>query len=169
MIFATLAYAHNYDQLLLKAQASIFPKIALLDKKLNEKLVDGEIIYIIAYEEEDYPTAQEISKYIKIKYKENFDKYNYKINLVTFSNLTYDMNATVIYALNSDENIEKVANIAKKKGIITFAYDINNLKNGLLFSLVLEKTTVLYLNKENLYNGKIDFIDPLLQMVNFID
>ncbi|MCF6331295.1 MAG: hypothetical protein L3I99_07090 [Sulfurimonas sp.] len=169
MIFATLVHSHNYDQLLLKAQASIFPKIVLLDKKLNEKLVDGKIIYTIAYEEEDYFTAQEIAKYMKINFKENFDKYNYKVNLIKFSNLSYDMNTTVIYALNSNENIQKVANIAKKKGIITFSYDINNLKNGLLFSLMLEKTTVLYLNKENLDNEKIDFIDSLLQMVNFID
>jgi hypothetical protein len=64
------------------------------------------------------------------------------------------MDATVIYALNSDKYIKQVAKIAKQKGIITFAYDINNLKNGLLFSLVLEKSTILYLNKENLNTQK---------------
>jgi len=141
----------------------------LLDKKLNEKLIDGKIIYTIAYEIEDYITAAEITKYIKTNYKEYFDEYSYEVKLTTFSDLSYDINATVIYALNSDKHIEKVAKIANKKGIISFAYDINNLKNGLLFSLALEKTTVLYLNKENLCKKNIDFVDSLLQMVNYID
>jgi len=141
----------------------------LLDKKLDEKLIDGKIIYTIAYEEEDYPTAVDITKYIETNYKEHFDEYSYVVNLVAFSDLSCDINTTVIYALNSDGGINKVANIAKRNGIISFAYDINNLKNGLLFSLALEKTTVLYLNKENLYTENIDFVDSLLQMVNFID
>lgn len=153
----------------MKAQASIFPKITLLDKKLNEKLIDGKIIYTIAYEKEDYHTAVEIVKYMQINYIEHFDEYNYKINLVTFSDLSYDINTTVIYALNSDDYIQKVANIGKENGIITFAYDMKNLKNGLLFSLALEKSTVLYLNKDNLYNKNIEFVDSLLQMVKFID
>ncbi len=65
--------------------------------------------------------------------------------------------------------ISKVAKVAKEKGVIAFSYDIQNLKKGLLFSLMLEKSTVLYLNKEDLNKTKIDFVDSLLQMVRFID
>ena len=38
-----------------------------------------------------------------------------------------------------------------------------------MFSLVIEKSTVLYLEKENLYTKKIDFVDALLQMVRFVE
>ena len=168
LMLVNLLYGMNYNELLLKTQASIFPKIMLLDKKLNEKLVDGKIIYTIVYEKNDFSIAQEVGQFIDAKYRGHFDGYNYEINLVEFSNLSTKTKASAIYMLNSDKSIKKVADIAKEKGIIAFSYDINNLKHGLLFSLMLEKSTVLYINKENLYIQKVDFVDSLLQMVRFI-
>jgi len=169
LAFVNLAYGYNYDSLLLKAQASIFPKIILLDKKLDDKLIDGKIIYTIVYDESDYDTAVEVSEFIDAKHKGYFDNYIYKINLVKFSDLSNDTETTVIYALNSKDSIIKVADVAKEKGIITFSYSIENLRKGLLFSLIIEKSTVLYLNKENLYTQEVDFVDSLLQMVKFMD
>lgn len=164
-----LAYGYEYNSLLLKAQASIFPKIMLLDKKIEEKLVDAKIIYTIVYDKDDYDTALFIYELINEKYKGRFDQYAYRINLVEFSDFSSETQASAIYILNSGENIKTAADIAREKGIISFSYDINNLKHGLLFSLMLEKSTVLYINKENLYTQKVDFVDALLQMVRFID
>jgi hypothetical protein len=169
LIIVNIAYGYSYNDILLKAQASIFPKIMLLDKKLGNKLVDGKIVYTIAYNNSDLHIAQEISEFIDKNFEGYFDKYHYRINLVEFSNLSKETNASAIYSLNSEEHIDKVAKIAKEKGIIAFSYDIQNLKKGLIFSLMLEKSTVLYLNKEDLNKTKIDFVDSLLQMVRFID
>ncbi len=168
-IFINVANAYNYNSLLLKAQASIFPKIMLLDKKLEEKLLDGKIVYTIVYDKDDYATALEIKEFIDKNHKGHFDKYIYKINLVDFLDLSTETEATAIYALNSKHNIDKIAAIAKKKGVVAFSYDIENLKRGLLFSLMIEKSTVLYINKENLHTQKVDFVDSLLQMVRFIE
>ncbi len=169
LIFVNLAYGYSYDDLLLRAQASIFPKIMLLDKKIENKLIDGMIVYTIAYEKSDYNTALLINKFIDANYNGHFNGYAYKINLVEYSDLSSATQASAIYVLNSDKYIKKVATFAKESGIITFSYDVKNLKAGLLFSLVLEKSTVLYMNKENLYVKKIDFVDSLLRMVKFID
>ena len=169
LIFVNLAYSYTYNDVLLKAQASIFPKIMLLDKRVEDKLIDGKIIYTIVYNKVDYDTALEISKFINENYHGYFDKYIYKINLVEFSKLSKDTEASAIYALNSSEKIDKVANFAKEKGIITFSYDLNNLKKGLLFSLVIEKSTMLYLNKDNLSTLRVNFVDSLLQIVKFVD
>ena len=38
-----------------------------------------------------------------------------------------------------------------------------------MFSLVIEKSTVLYLKKEILFATKIEFVDALLQMVRFVE
>ncbi|MDD5372284.1 MAG: hypothetical protein PHO62_02535 [Sulfurimonas sp.] len=168
-IFINFVYAFSYNDILLKSQASIFPKIILLDKKLNNKLIDGKIVYTIVYEKDDYDTALEISKFMDAYYKGYFNEYIYKINLVEFSNLSNETEASAIYVLNSDKYIKKTAEVAKRKGIVTFAYDINNLKNGLLFSLMLEKSSVLYLNKESLNNQAINFVDSLYLIVKFID
>ncbi len=165
----TIAFGYNYDDLVLKAQASIFPKIILLDKKIEDKLIDGKIIYTIIYNKTDHHTALSIEKFINKNFKGQLDKYDYKINLVDFESFSYKTKASAIYVLNLEEHIEQIANIAREKGIISFSYDISNLKKGLMFSLVIEKSTVLYLEKENLYSKKIDFVDALLQMVRFID
>lgn len=168
-ILNTLLFGYNYNDLLLKAQASIFPKIMLLDKKLEEKLVNGKIVYTIVYDKDDYDTALEVNEYIEANHQGHFDEYEYSVNLVEFSDLSDETEATAFYALNSNENIKKVANIAKNKGVVAFSYDIDNLKKGLLFSLMLEKSTVLYLNKENLHIQKVDFVDSLYQIVRFLD
>jgi len=169
LILLNTAYGYSYSYVLLKAQASIFPKIMLLDKKIVNKLIDGKVIYTIAYDKNDLHIAEQISEFINNNFEGYFDKYIYKINLVEFSDLSNDTKASAIYILNSNEHIAKVAKIAKEKGVISFSYDIQNLKEGLLFSLMLEKSTVLYLNKESLNKTKIDFVDSLLQMVRFVD
>lgn len=168
-MFINLAYGYTYDNLLLKAQASIFPKIIMLDKKLESKLVDGKIIYTIVYEKDDYETALEVEKFIDEKYNGHFNDYLYKINLVEFSNLSKETKTSAIYSLNSEKQIKKVAEVAQQKGVVTFSYDIDNLKNGLLFSLVLEKSTVLYCNKNNLHSQDISFVDSLYRIVKFIE
>jgi len=169
LTLVNLLYAHTYNEILLKAQASIFPKIVLLDKKLSKKLIDGKIVYTIVYDKNDYQIALDIEKFIDENYNGYFDEYEYKISLVEFSDLSNETQASAIYALNTSVNIKKVAKIAKEKGIVAFAYDLENLKEGLLFSLLLEKSTILYLNKENLDTQKVDFLDSLLQIVKFID
>ena len=140
-----------------------------MDKKIEDKLIDGKIIYTIVYNKSDYQTAVSIEKFINNNFNGQLDKYNYKVNLVDFTNFSQQTEASAIYVLNLEEHIEKIATIAKEKGIISFSYDINNLKKGLMFSLVIEKSTVLYLEKENLHTKKIDFVDALLQMVRFIE
>ena len=169
LALVNLAFAYNYDDILLKAQASIFPKIMLLDKKLENKLVDGQIVYTIVHDKSDYQTALEIKTFINNKYNGYIGKYSYKINLVNLSDLSYNTKASSFYVLNADNSIKEVAKIAKDKWIISFSYVINNLKKGLMFSLSIEKSTVLYLEKDNLYSQNVDFVDSLLQIVRFVD
>jgi hypothetical protein len=164
-----IVFGYNYDEIVLKAQASIFPKIILLDKKIEDKLIDGKIVYTIIYDKTDHITAQSIEEFINKNFQGQLDKYQYKINLVEFSEFSPGTEASAIYVLNLKEHVEKIAIIAREKGIISFSYDINNLRKGLMFSLVIEKSTVLYLEKENLYTKKVDFVDALLQMVRFVE
>jgi len=164
-----IAFGYNYDNVVLKAQASIFPKIILLDKKIEDKLIDGKIVYTIVYDKTDYFTALSIEKFINKNFQGHLGAYTYKINLVDLEDFSQETQTSAIYVLNLKEHIEKTARIAREKGIISFSYDINNLKKGLMFSLVIEKSTVLYLEKGNLYTKKIDFVEALLQMVRFVE
>ncbi|WP_455757711.1 hypothetical protein [Sulfurimonas sp.] len=169
LTLVSIAFGYNYDDIMLKAQASIFPKIILLDKKIEDKLVDGKIVYTIVYDVTDHLTALSIEKFINKNFKGHLDTYEYKINLVDYASFSENTEASAIYVLNLKEHVGNIADIAKEKGIISFSYDVNNLRKGLMFSLVIEKSTVLYLEKENLYTKKIDFVDALLQMVRFVE
>jgi len=174
LLFSTLLiqllFGYNYDDLVLKAQSSIFPKIMLLDKKVQNKLIDNKIIYTIVYDTSDYETALHVKEYINTTFKGHFGKYPYKINLVDFSHLSPNTEASALYVLKSStDNIKKAADIAFLKGIISFSYDVNSLKYGLVLSLMIEKSTILYLNTKYLHAKNIDFIDSLLPMVKFID
>lgn len=164
----SIVFGYDYDELILKAQASIFPKIILLDKKIENKLIDNKIVYTIVYDKEDYLTALSIKEFINNNFDGRLDIYDYKIDLVDFEEFSQQTDSSAVYVLNL-KNIDKIAAIATNKGIISFSYDINNLKKGLMFSLVIEKSTVLYLEKETLYTDKIQFVDALLQMVRFVD
>lgn len=165
----TIAFGYSYDDIVLKAQASIFPKIILLDKKIENKLVDGKIVYTIIYDKLDLNTALSIEEFINKNFQGSLDTYEYQVNLVEFKDFSKETKASAIYVLNLSEHIEKIAEVASEKGIISFSYDIDNLQKGLMFSLVIEKSTVLYLKKEILFTTKIEFVDALLQMVRFVE
>jgi len=169
LTLTSLLFGYNYDNLVLKAQASIFPKVILLDKKIEDKLIDGKIVYTVVYNKTDHLTAVSIEQFINKNFDGKLDKYEYQINLVEFNNFSKDTKTSAIYVLNLEDDVEDIADIAREKGVISFSYDINNLRKGLMFSLVIEKSTVLYLEKENLYTKKVEFVDALLQMVQFID
>ncbi len=166
-ILTTSLFGYSYNELLIKAQSSIFPKILLLDKKLDEKLVDGKIVYTIVCEDNDVHTAETLRDTMNKRYKNRLGDYAFEIKVIPFSKLTDQTRATALYALNTDEHMDKIRRIAEKSGCMTFAYDIANLKHGLLLSLMMEKTTVLYLNKNGLRNHNVDFVESLYQIVRF--
>ena len=164
---ATSLFGYSYNELLIKAQSNIFPKILLLDKKLNDKLVDGKIVYAIACEKNDVHTANQVRDLVNKKYKNKLGKYELEIKVIKYSDLSDQTKATAIYALNSNHGIDKVSKLAGTSGFMTFAYDIGNLKRGLLLSLMVEKSTVIYLNKQGLQSHKVDFVEALYQIVRF--
>lgn len=168
-ILTVTAFGYSYNETLIDAQAAVFPKILLLDKKLDKKLVQNKIVFIIAYEEADSVTATNLQTLLINRYKNSLSSYIFDVKTVEFSKISKDIEATAIYALNSQTNIQNLSKICASKGIITFAYDINNLKDGLMFSLMLEKNTALYINKENFKNNMIDFVSSLYEIVKFIN
>lgn len=166
-ILTATAFGYSYNETLINAQAAVFPKILLLDKKLDKKLIQNKIVFIIAYEEADSVTATNLQTLLINRYKNSLSNYIFDVKTVEFSKISKDIEATAVYVLNSQTNIQNLSKICASKGIITFAYDINNLKDGLMFSLVLEKNTALYINKENFKNNMIDFVSSLYEIVKF--
>ena len=166
-LLTSTLFGYSYNDLLIKAQSSIFPKILLLDKKLDQKLVEGKVVYTIACEDNDYQTALQVQELLNKHYQNRLGQYAFEVQVVPFSKLSAETKTTAVYALNSEDGIEKISRIAETAGFMTFSYDIDNLKHGMLLSLMVEKSTVLYLNKQGLQNHNVDFVDSLYQIVRF--
>lgn len=116
LVYGTL-FGYSYSDLLIKAQNAIFPKILLLDKQLEQKLVNGEICYTIVCEASDYHTAQSLKEQMETKYRHRLGSYPLRVEVLLFSDLTQEKRTTAIYTLNSEEGIKKVAKLAKSQGI----------------------------------------------------
>ncbi len=166
-LLTSTLFGYSYNDLVVKAQSSIFPKILLLDKKLDEKLVNGTIVYTIVCEESDYHLAEALRDAMNTKYQNRLNGYTFTVNVLRFSELGPKVRTTAIYLLNSEAGIEKATRLAKDLGFMTFAYDIANLQHGVLLSLMVEKSTVLYLSKGSLQSHNVDFADALYRIVRF--
>lgn len=164
-LLTSTLFGYSYNDLVIKAQSSIFPKILLLDKKLYDKLVDGKIVYTIVCEASDYHRAQTLRDAMNRQYQNRLGDYPFEVRILLFSKLTPKTRATAIYALNSETGIDKVTDLVKTSGYMTFAYDIVNLQHGVLLSLMVEKSTVIYLNKKGLQTHNVDFVKSLYQIV----
>ena len=169
LLLTSTLFGYSYNELLIQAQSSIFPKILLLDKKLDDKLIDGTIVYTIVCEENDYHTAEKLRDAMNAQYQNHLNGYTFEVNILLFSELTSSSRATAIYVLNSDSGIDKVIQLAKTSGSVTFAYDMVNLQQGVLLSLMVEKSTVLYLSKKSLQTHNVDFAKSLYQIVRVTD
>jgi len=164
-------YAYIYNDLLVKTQATIFPKIILLDQNLSHKLQDGTIVFAIVYEKDDLYMAQSIKKMMEKSYDHLLDGYPFQIELLEASQIgEITKKVTAFYVLHlCEQAIVEVSKVASSKHIITFSYDLDNLRKGLLFSVAMEQSPTFYINKKNLYAENVNFVPPLLQMVTFID
>ncbi len=167
IMLQTALCAYTYNELVLKAQSAIFPKIILLSQNLEEMLVDGEIVYTILYTSDDRESALDLKSSLDDLYDGHINNHKFKVKTLDYDKLSTDINTTAVYALNSEDGITTLLDILKDRDILTFAYDLVNLKRGLLFSLVLEKSTVIYLHRDVLQSSGFKFPDSLYRIVQF--
>ena len=169
IFISTTLFGANSNSLLHRAQASIFPKLILLTKEPKNALVDGKIIFVIVYEEKDAVSASKLQTLMQQQYNGYIEEYPFNVVLIQYSKLDESLKASAIMALHSEKHIELPAKLAIKKKIISFVDDVAYLNYGYLFSLNLERSTVIYMNKPMLPYYGIEFSDTLYHVVRFFD
>jgi hypothetical protein len=162
-------FGFNYNPLLLKAQASIFPKLFMLVKEPEKLLVNKNIVFAVVHEEEDFESAWQLKNLIEEQYNNRLEGYPFRIVLVEYERLDDTLEASAVIALHSEEFIQELARLVIKKKILSFVGDAAQLKEGFLFSLNLERSTVIYMNKPMLPNYGVEFSDTLYHVVRFFD
>jgi hypothetical protein len=162
-------FGFNYNPLLLKAQASIFPKLLMLAKEPEKLLVNENIVFAVIHEEEDFESAWQLKNMMEEQYGGYLEGFPFRIVLIEYEKLNDTLEASAVIALHSEAFIHKLAQLVIKKKIVSFVGDAANLKEGFLFSLNLERSTVIYMNKPMLPYYGIEFSDTLYHVVRFFD
>ncbi len=170
IVFQLTFFGYEYDELILKAQTSIFPKLILLDKDIAQKTSKNSIILAVVYHPSDYKRSKLIKRMIEEKFQSLLDNYRFKIILKKFDEVNINDKVTAYYILQGEcDSIKKVSSIAQKRSISTFSYDIENFEDGILISLAIYNKSYIYMNKNLVKKYNINFVDTFYQIVRFPD
>lgn len=136
-IFTTTIFATQINDSLLKIHAVLVPKISLMDYKFEQKLSDNSIVIALMYEGVNYKNALSLKEKIDTKYKNGIKNYTIKTKLVLYSNISKTQ-ANIYYLFPTDTTqINKVVTKAASNQALTFSYLNDDLKYGVMFSLIV--------------------------------
>lgn len=164
------AQAFDYDPLLMRAQASIFPKIILLDKDLENKVVNNEVTIDILYSVDDENAALKIKELIEKQYKNNLGKKKLTVKLQEFETFDGTGDTTAYIMLRGTQELhKKVTSHAASQKRLVFSYDHNDFKNNSLISMLMKEKTYIYLNKPAIHDYDIKFLPLFYKIVKVIE
>lgn len=163
-------FAYTFDTLLLRAEATVFPKVVLLSRSYERTLVDQAVLFCIVYDEDDESYALALKSMIEEKYPNGIGYKKIQAKILPYGRLTPDIQATAFFAMPAkEESMQMLAAIARSKKIISFVYDKSHLRYGFLVSLAIERAGVLYFNRSVLKEGGFDFENSIFAISRFIE
>lgn len=161
-------FAFGYDELLLDAQASVVPKIAMLDKGIQNKLIGGKLVVAVVHDPDEADIAKEVVSKITANAKKN-TVIPIKAVSVEFSQLAKSEMSMVYILASSGANVQKAVNIAKQKGIASFVYDKSDLAYGAMLTLNIERSAVITLKRSALKDSGVSFVDSFYKIVRVVE
>lgn len=155
LVLALSAIADSYNTGMLHIHAKVFPKILLIDTKIEEKLVNGAIKVIIFHSQEDIKVANALKDEMLRMYP-LIKVYPFEVLLKEYKEFDATEAATAYYELLGDKESVAGVNIsAQKNSIITFSYDSRYLDYGTLMSLDISTKVVPYISIDVLKQSNI--------------
>jgi hypothetical protein len=165
--FISSLYAFNINESLLNMHATLLPKIYLMDYNFQKKSLNKTIAITILYERSEYKGAQFLKKQILKKYANGIKSYKLNVQLVNYNKLN-NTHANMYYMFPSNKkHTLKAVEKANKENAITFAYDKEDLKYGIMISLEVDKKTKPLLNLEAIRENNIS-LRPILIDISVI-
>jgi len=150
LVASIMLHAAGYDSTLLKAHAKLLPKIILLDKSLDKKLVNGKIKILVVAGSKDMGSAAEFKNLIELFYQGKLMQFPLEVEIADGNGLEVSKSASAVYLLTlPSEQIQKALKVAKKEGAIVFSYNLEDLSKGALVSVRVEAKTVIYFNRSS--------------------
>jgi len=165
-LFTSSIFAVTIKDSLLKIHATLVPKLYLMDHSYKKKIKDDSIKIVITYNNSNYKSALSLKNKIESKYDNGLADYKVTVKLSLYSELTNN-DANIYYIFpSSSKNIKNVVKKANENKALTFSYLEDDLKYGVMISLVIgvKVKPILNLNAIKLHN--ISFRPILLNISN---
>ena len=162
--------AFEYDPLLMRAQASIFPKIILLDKDIASKVTGDKVIIEILHSSDDAVVADKVKTLIEKQYKHRLGNRKLLIKINDFSVFNESEVATAYIVLKgSPEFHSSITRHAADNNRLVFSYDYRDFSNNVLVSVLMKEKTYIYLNKSEIHRYGINFQPLFYKIVKVIE
>ena len=169
ILSSSLTFA-DHDPLLLKAQATIYPKIVMLDKDLEDKIKEDTIVIAIVTEKGGHDSAVAMKNLIDQEYKSNLGEKNLTIRTQFFEEFNNEDPATAYILIGGAiDDHYKVTQYASTHNRVAFSYDYKDIKNNFLVSLFVKEKTYIYLNKKALVDYDIKFLPLFYKIVKVLE
>jgi len=166
-LITTSMFALTINDSILKIHATLLPKIYLMDYECAHKLIDDSIVITIAYNKREYKNALSLKNKIDLKYRGGIKHHKIKTKIVLYKNLR-NTKANIYYLFPAKEkNILNAINIARKNKALTFSYLKDDLKYGVMLSVVIGEKVQPIINIDAIKTEQIN-IRPILLKISTI-
>lgn len=158
------------DNYMIQVQSAMLPKLMLLDQTLPTTNAHAKITLAIVYDETSANEARLLAQSIT-------KQQDARLGLATLNTVVIPIDAfqrnddiQFIYLLEtSPKKAKNLAQIANDKRIPIFAYNPDDLSNGALLSISVERKTIIYLSKTALKGSQHRFAEALYQVARLTD
>jgi hypothetical protein len=170
LLFLGLFVAIADDSFLLNAHIRMLPKIMALDTRLS-KTPTSKAIFAVAYDVTRKTNAQFIADEINKFHNGKISNIPFTAVALSIEEITERKDIAFVYVIQrcSPKSLKKVAEWGINNSVPTFSYDVADLEYGLLGSIAIERSSIIYINKNTLKEGKFHFDKTLYLIARLVE
>lgn len=158
------------DALLLNAHIKMIPKIMALDTRLSSRANSIKPVLAIVYEGNRKRIAENIAEEITQMHNGKIANLSFSTIVLSVDELLFRRDISFVYLTKmGDASARRIGIWGVSNSIPTFSYDVSNIDDGILGSIAIERSTVIYINKTILKEGKFRFNDTLFQIARLVE
>lgn len=159
------------ESFLMQTHIRMLPKIMALDTRLASKGPSSKLILAIVYDSNKKTNAQFIANEMNKIHNGKVSNFTFTALPISVDELMTRKEIAFVYSIQhtNAQSIKKVAAWGIANTVPTFSYDVNDIELGVLGSIAIERSTIIYINKNTLKEGKYRFNDTLFQIARLVE
>lgn len=166
-INALFLHADLINNSTLEVHATILPKTALMNYDISNRLKNDKMVIALFYNDKyEKSAAEKLKHFLLNKYREGIKSLQIEVHLFSYSSLKEKYPEATVYYLfpSTKQEIKQAVSAAKNVNALTFSYDPNDLKYGVMLSLRIAKKIQPVVNISVLQREKVSFRPILLKV-----